>query len=345
MKLKVIFFGSSDYCLPVLQSLKDHFDLRAVVTKPDKPVGRKQILTPSHVKEYALNNSIPFFTPKNKAELFLLQSEINKYNPDYFVVADFGMIIPKENIDYSNNRYINIHFSKLPNYRGPSPVQFTILNGDKSAWITYQIMSEKVDEGDILHQQEIPLVGNETTKDLYTKLFNIASIELPNVLDKYAANLIKPIHQDHTKATYTKLFTKEDGYVPWEIIRSAVQGKEVSLSNLDDFQIAKFIASKYPISNIQFSMNFQVSIFIDRMIRALDPWPGVWTTIKIKNQNAKIKDKDGTLELEKKLKILEAHLQPTTILVPDLVQLEGKNPVSWKQFKVAYSGLIQGLEE
>lgn len=298
--MNIIFFGSSDYSLPVLDSLLFNFNLVAVVTKPDQNIGRKQIITPTAVKFFAQKNHLPCFTPADKATLSIFENKLADLAPDIFIVADYGLIIPKIIIDLPKYKTINIHFSKLPFLRGPSPVQFSILNGEKSGWISYMLMDEKMDTGMILSQTEEKLTGEETTGSLYRKLFDKASRELPDIITGYVKKELKPQIQDHTKATYTKLLKREDGYVPYDL----------------------------------FNKNIENDILIERKIRALTPWPGVWTTIQT-TENKK--------QITKRLKILKAHLASRGVgLQIDMVQLEGKNPVSWKQFTEGYQSKLSG---
>lgn len=291
--MKVIFFGSSDYCIPILASLYKHFQLAAVITKPE-----------SYSRSFASSHDIRVFTPKDKKELLNLKDQIAQLKPDLAVVADYGLIIPKEIFEIPRYKTLNIHFSRLPDLRGPSPVQFTILTGTKSAWITVIIMAEEMDTGDIIWQKEITSfnIDHETSESLYEKLFNIAATELPNIINNYINNDLKPQKQDHSKATYTKILTREDGFIPPKLLDDALKGAPSGVK-------------------------------LERTIRAFTPWPGVWTEVKITDNRKQI--------TKKRLKILQAHLasQGETLqerLVLDLVQLEGKKPVSWKQFKEGY---------
>ena len=211
--MRIIFFGSSQYCLPILNVLINNFNLKGIITASDKQVGRKQILSPSPVKQFALSHNLQYFTPSDKNQLLTLYNKLNSLNIDLFVVADYGMIIPEKIFSLPRHKTINIHFSRLPEYRGPSPVQYTILNGEKSAWISFMLMAKDLDTGDILKQIEFSLQGNETSGSLYTDLFNIAADNLVGVINDYIKGELKPIPQDHTKATFTKMFNKEDGYI------------------------------------------------------------------------------------------------------------------------------------
>ncbi|MBI4991224.1 methionyl-tRNA formyltransferase, partial [Candidatus Gottesmanbacteria bacterium] len=215
--MKIIFFGSSEYCLPILDSLLKNFQLLTVVTKQA-----------SAAQQFAKLHNIAVFTPKDKKGLLELKDQISSLEPDLAIVADYGLIIPEEIFEIPQCKTLNIHFSRLPALRGPSPVQFTILTGEKSAWITVIIMAKEMDMGDIIWQKEVPLDSGkstnypinklsnqqigETTGSLYKKLFNIIALELPDIVNKYIKGEIKPQKQDHSKATYTKILTREDGY-------------------------------------------------------------------------------------------------------------------------------------
>ena len=140
--LKIIFFGTSDYCLAVLDSLYKKFQLTAIITKPP----------PNPVYEFAQKNKIRIFTPNNVAQLLDLESQLFQLKPGLAVVADYGLIIPEEIYNLPAYKTINIHFSHLPRFRGPSPVQFSILKGEKEAWVSVILMGKKVDDAPPLSQ-------------------------------------------------------------------------------------------------------------------------------------------------------------------------------------------------
>lgn len=343
--MNIIFFGSSDYCLPILNSLISNFELSAVVTKQN-----------SSVQKFAQQKNTAVFTPNNKEDLMSLKDQMSKLKPHLAIVADFGLLIPKEIFEIPKHKTLNIHFSRLPKFRGPSPVQYTILLGEKSAWISIIILDEEIDTGDIVWQKEISLMNNktmlqcsnETTGSLYKKLFETAALELPDVINRYVRNELKPQKQDDSQATYTKHFTRADGFIPFQILAAAINWKsDVSLEKeVQSWQLVKQIPRlsivRYPLA-------------IARACRALSPWPGLWTEVSMKQL-----DNDPMLQ-KKRLKILKLHLEMDNTLpldypsrdtkvvgnlnipvsspvklVLDEVQLEGKKPVSWKQFLEGY---------
>lgn len=191
----------------ILESLLSlqYIDVVGVVTQSDKEVGRKKILTPTPVKEFVVSNlpSIKVFTPsKFKLEYKEILSETN---PELIVVAAYGKILPLEFIDYPKYKSINIHGSILPTLRGAVPVQMAILKGFKKTGVSVQIMSEKMDEGDILFSKEIDILESDTTGSLMDKLAILSSDLLKEKLLLYIEGKVIPAKQDSTLATYCYL--------------------------------------------------------------------------------------------------------------------------------------------
>lgn len=304
---KLIFFGSSDYCLPVLESLCKIFNLTAIITRPL-----------SSPEKFGLARQIPVFTPKNSEEISALVPDLKKFSPDLAVAADYGLMIPDDVIALPKLETLNIHFSRLPNYRGPSPVQYTILNGGNEAWISIIKLVRKLDAGDIVSQKKVSLSGDETTGSLYKKLFSIASVDLPAVLTDFALNRIKSIKQDDSQATYTRKITKEDGFVPFNLLLNFVKGEKPTKIMLENWPLTKILTPPFPL--------LLTTYYLLQSLRAFSPWPGLWTFVNLPSHKS-----------PKRLKLLKAHLeQPESKLVLDQVQLEGKNPVSFSQFCEGY---------
>jgi len=336
--MRVLFFGSSRYCLPILQSLKENFHLICAVTRDNSPI-----------KSFAQTRNIKVNTPRDKVQLTALANDFKNLKPDLAIVADYGLIIPKEIFEIPKYKTLNIHFSNLPKYRGPSPVQYTILHGEKKAGITIFILKQEMDTGDIIWQRGIELSGSETTENLYPKLFNIAAKELPNIVSQYTNHRIVPIKQNHSKATYTRLLSRDDGFIPQDLLNLALKGIRPSKEQIKNWQLINEIL-QLPITK------YQLPITIDRTLRAFTPWPGLWTELTLRHLGGSQMDSPEVERSEKRivkrLKILKAHIEPQeprtknrelrTKLVIDQVQLEGKNPVSWKQFKEGYIQSILG---
>ncbi len=242
LRIKVVFFGTSDFAVPALEALfRNGYEIVAVVTNPDEPAGRKNILTPTPVKAYlqkqearSKKQGIRIFQPATLDRNFLL--EISDVDPDLIVVAAYGKIIPKGVLDIPKRGALNIHPSLLPRWRGPSPVQYTILNGDTETGVTIIKMDELMDHGPIVAVQRLG-ISKTTYQELHDLLAKLGAELLIDTLPKYLAGEIIPIPQDDPKATYCKKLTREDGRIDWS--RSAEE--------------------------------------IERMVRAFTPWPGAWT--------------------------------------------------------------------
>jgi len=310
--MKILFFGSSHYCLPIIKKLHELKWLSAIITKP----GGK-------IAEFARENQITDFTVSSPSELIGLKGKLNSQNPDLAIVADFGLIIPPQIFNIPKFKTLNIHFSKLPDLRGASPVQYTILKGDKSAWVSVIVMNQGMDTGDIIWQKLVlqgDLLQDYTSQDLYQKLFNIISDSLPNIINKYAQGNLKPQKQDHSKATYTRILKREDGFIPWELILLALKNQKPNQHQVSKWPVSKILPAQFCILHFAFC--------IRQALLAFTPWPGLWTEVNIKGQ-------------KKRLKILKVKLDPSAYcLVPDIVQLEGKTPVTWKQFLEGYQSII-----
>src|SRR3989344_8017509 len=217
--MNIIFFGSSKYSTIVQKALFEKFGLSLTVTIPDKPVGRKQILTPSPVKKLAIENSVPVLTfdKLDKKELEQFSNETMKQfnnGVDFLVVSDYGLILPKELLDLPKFAPLNVHHSLLPKYRGPAPAPTAILNGDKVSGVTIIKMVDEVDAGPILAQKEYTLAPDETTDSLLTKLNTLGGKLVVDVIKNYDS--LNAVPQDNSKASLTNRMSKQDGYIDLE---------------------------------------------------------------------------------------------------------------------------------
>ncbi len=205
--MNIVFMGSPDYAVKILDNLiKNNFNIVAVYTQPDKPVGRKKVLTPTPVKKYALENNLKVFTPST-----LKNEDLSKFYPDFIVVAAYGLLLP-ENV-LKTAPCINLHASLLPKYRGASPIQSAVLNGDKFTGVTAMLMDKGLDTGDILVWDYVD-VGNKTSIDLFDELANIAASQTIYTLKNFEN--IKPLKQNNVLATYSPKIKKQDGFVNFE---------------------------------------------------------------------------------------------------------------------------------
>jgi len=211
---RIIFIGTPDFSAIILETLcENEFNPILVVTAPDKPVGRGQILTPPPVKITAQKYKIPVLQPEKIANCKL---QIANLKPDLIVVAAYGQILPKEILEIPKFGCLNVHPSLLPKYRGASPIHATILNEDKKTGVTIILMDEKMDHGPILFQRATMIEEAETAKGLHDKLANLGARLLLETIPKWQRGLIKPYPQDEKKVTFSKILTKEDGRINWK---------------------------------------------------------------------------------------------------------------------------------
>ena len=259
--MNIIFMGTPDLAATVFKSLiSSKHNVIAAVSQPDRASGRGKKVKYSPVKELALSNDIPVLQPKSAKDKSFIE-ELNSYNPDLIVVAAYGQILPRSIIDLPKHGCINVHTSLLPKYRGASPIQWAIMNGDEKTGVTIMHMDTTLDTGDIIIQEEVLIDEKETAATLHDKLA-ICGGNL--VLE--AINLIKVgnaprTKQDDSKASYVTTIDKSQG-------------------------------------NIDFN---QPAIQIERYIRGLNPWPSAYTFLDGKNlkvwQADVIKKVDDDLDL------------------------------------------------
>jgi len=211
---KIVFMGTPQYATTIFQRLyEDNYNIIALFTQPDKKVGRKQLLTPPHIKQFAIDNglSLPIYQPttlKNDA----IYSTIKNLKPDFIIVAAFGQILPQNILDIAP--CINLHASLLPLYRGASPIQQCLLNGDKYTGVTAMFMEAGLDSGDILGLKYIKIKKNMDVEYLFDKLSYLASDIIIDVLNNF--DNIKPKKQNLAKVTHCGKIEKQDGLVKFD---------------------------------------------------------------------------------------------------------------------------------
>ena len=308
--MKVIFFGTSAYCLPLLESINGNFDLSAIITKSGE----------SPVLQYATEHKKNYFTLGMSKDIFDLNPKITDLKPDLGVVADFGFIIPRSIFAIPKHKTINIHFSNLPELRGSSPVQYSILFGIKNPTVAVIKMDQSVDTGDILKIINYPEINidSETTKTLYEKLFQTISEDLPQIIRDYTAGKINAVKQKDSDATFTRRLKREDGYIPFNVLNNFIRGNKISISK-NDFPKDSLLFQAFMKSD-------NSALTLCRALRAFEPWPNVFTELPNK----------------KRLKIFKAYCRESRFF-PESVQLEGKNEVTWKQFLEGYPEIKRHL--
>jgi len=191
------------------------YNVVAVFTQPDKKIGRKQKIAFSPVKNLAVGNKIKIFQPESLKDNSVA-GEIKKINPDLIIVAAYGKILPKIILEAPKYGCINVHASLLPKFRGASPVQGAILEGEKETGITLIRMNEKMDEGDILIQKKIAIKEDNTAQSLSGKLGRLGSEMIIELIPDWISGKIKPAKQDDRKATYCRVIKRDSGKIDWE---------------------------------------------------------------------------------------------------------------------------------
>ncbi|KKP85783.1 methionyl-tRNA formyltransferase [Candidatus Nomurabacteria bacterium RIFCSPHIGHO2_02_FULL_35_13] len=212
-KLNFIFWGTPDVASETLEILKGNGYMPSlIITAPDKPQGRKMIITPPAVKVWAIKNNIPYLQPeelKKEMEVILKAS----LQADFSIVVAYGKIIPENIINLPRLGFINIHYSLLPKYRGASPVESAILNGDKETGITIQKIEYKMDTGHVMAKEKVKIGNEEKAPDLRKRLIKIGGELLVKILPDFIDEKIKLFPQNESEATYCKKINKEDGLV------------------------------------------------------------------------------------------------------------------------------------
>lgn len=244
--MRIIYMGTPDFAVPALERLASgKHTVEAVFTQPDKPQGRKMILTPPDVKVCAEKLGIKVYQPETFKDGTALEI-IKEYNPDVIVVAAYGKLLPKEVLDAPKYGCVNIHGSILPKYRGAAPIQQSVLNGDKITGVTAMQMAEGMDTGDILNIIETEIGENETAGELFDRLAILGGDLIEQTLEMLEKGEITPEKQDENKATHTcKIdksfcpidFTKSAqeihnqvrGLNPWPVATTEFSGKKMKV--------------------------------------------------------------------------------------------------------------------
>lgn len=207
--MRIVFFGNSEFSLRVLEKLIIHnFDF-LVVTSSDKPAGRGLVKKVGYVKSFCLSKGIPFSHDDKWSEV---AKKISDFKPDFYVVASYGKIIPSEILDLlRRERRLNVHPSLLPRWRGPAPIQWTILSGDQKTGVSIALVDEKVDTGDIVFQKE-EIVSPDDDFVTLLRLFDMAGEVLPMVMDSIVKGKAEFKKQNESEATWARMIKKEDGF-------------------------------------------------------------------------------------------------------------------------------------
>lgn len=207
-KINFVFFGTPEVSSKTLEILKIHGLVpNLIITGQDKKVGRKMILTPNPVKNWAIENNIKYLQPEK------ITKDIFNQDFDFALVVAFGKILPEEILDMPKFGSLNIHYSLLPKYRGASPVESAILNKEKETGVSIQKMKYKMDSGPIVALEKTEILENDTTLELREKLIKIGAELFCKILPDYLSQKINSVSQDESLATFCKKIKKEDGQI------------------------------------------------------------------------------------------------------------------------------------
>lgn len=218
--LNIVFMGTPDFAMKSLEAIyNEKYNILGVVTNPDRPKGRGMKLNQSPVKEYALEKNMKIYQPDKVKENESFINEIKKLNPDVICVVAYGKIIPKEILEIPKYGCINLHGSLLPKYRGAAPIQWSIINGDKTTGVTTIYMNEGIDTGDMILKKEVAIDENETTGELWEKMSNIGAKLLVDTLKKIE-NEDAPRVKQGNNASYAPMLEKSIAKIDWNKMKA-----------------------------------------------------------------------------------------------------------------------------
>ena len=234
---RILFMGTPEFAVPSLEALHaSRHEVAAVVTRPDRPKGRGRRLTPPPVKVAALKLGYHVEQPgciHQPACLSFLKSQA----PDLIVVIAFGRLLKPHHFAIPRHSVLNLHASLLPRHRGPAPIQWALINGDRETGVTTMVMAEELDAGDVLLQARTPIRGEDTAATLHDRLAAMGAPLLVETLDRLAESRLQPVPQDPSRVTFAPLLKKKDGRIQWN----------------------------------------QPNALIDAFVRGMTPWPGAFT--------------------------------------------------------------------
>ncbi len=314
-KIKLAYFGSPIFSVELLKKIvdegKDTFEVVCTVTQPDKPVGRDQKITPCPVKQFALENNITVFDEVTDD----VQEILNRC--DIALVFAYGHLIKSDLLRAPKYGFWNVHPSALPLYRGPSPVVFPLLLGDRESAISLIQMDAKMDHGAIIAEEKMAISPDILHNELLTKMAQMSYYILFKSVKKIATNTLVSTVQDENKKTFTQLLSRESGYISYEVLVKLLNDEILTINEFPE--IIKTFLEK----NSSFSWEVpHGKQLLWNMYRSLSPWPGIWTEVVID-------------DVKKRLKIIEMSFNESDPIIIQ-IQLEGKKPVSFASFKAAY---------
>lgn len=315
-KLNIAYFGSPQLSTNLLEKLFDSdlpVQIQLIVSQPDRKIGKKQIITSTPIKQFALQQNIPYYDGNAKSTELVTQ--MKQKNIDLAILFAYGAIISSQLLNTPQYGFWNIHPSLLPLYRGSSPTVYPLLLGDTQTGVTLMQMDEWLDHGPIIAQDKWNITMSHTRID-----HEILAVQSAyNLLCSYLIRLSQQLtiirtEQNHQLATTTRLIKKDDGYIPLPVLKAVLEGRENNF-------IPDICAEFYQKNSVE-RKKLGGAKQIYNLHRALIQWPGLWTTIGIQNQ-------------QKRLKITDVSFNSGRLSI-NKVQLEGKKEVDIKTFSSSY---------
>ncbi len=307
-KIRVVFMGTPDVALPVLDALSNEgYQIIGVYTRRDRRAGRGRRMAESPVKTLALERGIPVFQPTSLLSDEAARAKLIELNPDVIVVAAYGLFLPSEILELPPLGCLNIHPSLLPRHRGPSPVTTAILEGDAETGVSLMKLDEGMDSGPILAQRPSPIGEDENTESLTSQLFEMGAQLLIKILPDWADDKINAVPQDDSRVTITRLLERADGEIDWS----------------------------HPASEIA------------RKVRAFHPWPGTFTTwnkkvlkvIEAQSSSASTSDYVPGSVIQTDDRRPEV-VTGNGALTLQTIQLEGRKAVAASEFILGYQDFV-----
>lgn len=210
--MKIVFFGNDNFGIPCLITLKRKYEISCVITAPDRPKGRGLKVSPTPVKEWAVTNGIDVYQPEIFDEDFILK--LKKIEPDFIILISYGKILPPSILNIPKITSINVHPSLLPKYRGPAPIEWALINGEKETGITIIKMDEKIDTGEIILQEKVEILPSDNAFTLKNKLSYLAQEVLVKGIEIYLKE--RKTYPQIGEVSYAPKLKKEDGLIKWE---------------------------------------------------------------------------------------------------------------------------------
>ena len=279
--LKVVFMGTPEFSVNILKSLIENTSVIGVVTQPDKMVGRKKELVYPRIKEVALENNILVFQPRNIKEEY---QNILDLNPDMIITCAYGQIIPKEILDYPKYGCINVHASLLPKLRGGAPIHHAIIDGYKETGITIMYMDTHMDSGDIISQEKIEILENDTYQTLHDKLSILGSNLLIKTLPSILNNTNQRIKQDINEVTFGYNITRDEELIDFKKTMDEVYNKIRGLTETP----GSYFYLNNKIVKVYESFKVSDSSYQDKQLGEI---------VKVDKKGIYIKVKDGLIKI------------------------------------------------